>query len=911
MPSSSALAVHTGTRPCTGLLSSTAAVFFRNPQRSKSQTEANFFAGARASSAKQLEDNFGFSKQNGPLDRAHASSPALLQYDSDSPSRKTGPLQPRQRVFAQPASVKQQVSRHFEMQEATASQSSRFRASATTATSTKGFSKSAAFGGAGARGPDAQSGSPTRSGCRPSTTARRENSQGAWVANRLTAEASSAASGSRVVAEQTLGDTVGGGIGESMEAMIEAFQKGYQEITSQFDDAYSSIRLEHLQENTKGTREAKARKAEQRRLEEKLRRARAKEAEMKDPKKKVALKLEIQRTANKTDSEKSTVDIPLKSISVTGSNGPEMVPMVDVLKLQEKCTGMYQGVSVAGLLERAKFGEQLDKVKSSTIDTDTVGSENFADTTDVQAKGTGFLSLEDRQEQAQQKKEAQAAAKVLRCFSKMRSEIAEDGPHIKSLRMKMLAAAKTAQAQSGEDTPQQTRIVSDEWGNILDAVHQKLHEKDNKARFLQLKRRRKTPPKRIFRSGKVHDNFDKVRTVVWLLVLFFKVRKRNRSMEIVKAFTEQLGEWARIRNAVTKFHTKIRLLQGKCKEFLYNKRRRCALMEEKFQRIEDTKWPRYFTAYSKRIMQQRKDDLEPKKIYKTKHGSGDQEANNRAAFYEEMSRTVKIDWENFKIPSVLRKVLISRLYMLMLRKRARMQGDFMTAALKNLRSQKETTSFLTGNYGVSEEEATAVAFHAGMYVVDTGSTPFATSTWWMLSDEMAYELMAFAAYSLIESSVASGTKVVWAEHPCCKDNPGNVYHRTSWAVQPDFSDFTPSDFARAKTTDGGFGNDTAVVQIIVARLDLPRLERALAPKKKDLGTSKRGIVQGSPRLQAAKKNQTLQKDAIGKHVKSSPDFDEVMNMLTPRLRDICDFQAEEYRSDEPARRKFIEGEGIR
>lgn len=140
------------------------------------------------------------------------------------------------------------------------------------------------------------------------------------------------------------------------EAQAESFRKGAADLNLMLEALAKAARLEHLsEENSKELRLKAEREEERLRKEAEERRARMRERQARDPKKKVALKLETQRRFGRAES----AGIPMRKLEIIGAHGPEHMMLVDVTCIQRNCEGLDLGASVTSILEnRSRRGKK-------------------------------------------------------------------------------------------------------------------------------------------------------------------------------------------------------------------------------------------------------------------------------------------------------------------------------------------------------------------------------------------------------------------------------------------------------------------------------------------------------------------------------------------------------------------------
>jgi len=224
-----------------------------------------------------------------------------------------------------------------------------------------------------------------------------------------------------------------------------------------------------------------------------------------------------------------------------------------------------------------------------------------------------------------------------------------------------------------------------------------------------------------------------------------------------------MGEWSRVRVAIKKFNTAVRLLQSKCREFVAFKRRRMEIMEKIWQTAEDRLLSGFFKKHAKNVMKAFKDDIE-KEI---ETASAREQVNLRKQLNE---MNYSFDWRNYRIPPLERKHAVSRYYMTTLRKRV--QNEVLTSMrLKALMgTQREIMHYLTEFQPSARTDFKPYLRSVLEGLDEIGQEESAnvySSDWWVLGEDVAIDLIAVTARELIQVDPFQG-------HPANKDLPGNA-----------------------------------------------------------------------------------------------------------------------------------------
>lgn len=157
-----------------------------------------------------------------------------------------------------------------------------------------------------------------------------------------------------------------------LDEQNELFQKTAADASRMLEGIARSVRLEHLSEGNQESK-LKAEREEERRqqaLEE--RRARQRERQARDPRRKVALKVENRRRFGRTDSSGGLCgsSVPMCEVTVCGEGGHETVGMVDVAGLRSRCQRLNntgsKSASTVDLLLQDQRQRELQKPNRKT-----------------------------------------------------------------------------------------------------------------------------------------------------------------------------------------------------------------------------------------------------------------------------------------------------------------------------------------------------------------------------------------------------------------------------------------------------------------------------------------------------------------------------------------------------------------
>jgi len=210
----------------------------------------------------------------------------------------------------------------------------------------------------------------------------------------------------------------------------EVFLADIAAVEKQFGELERSLRLEHMTEGGQNDRRNAEREAERRRREEAMRRARKKEQEARDPKKKVALRLESKREFEREKVEKDP-SIPMTKVDFGGGfKVHEEVNLVDVRMLRKKCCFMEEGINVRNMVETLARRERQDRSMRHSIsraaNSSTCSSKGFLSRSSQSSPGD---SWEAKNRAAAERRSAAHTENLLQKIGRMRNNLSYELPY--------------------------------------------------------------------------------------------------------------------------------------------------------------------------------------------------------------------------------------------------------------------------------------------------------------------------------------------------------------------------------------------------------------------------------------------------------------------------------------------------
>jgi len=323
-----------------------------------------------------------------------------------------------------------------------------------------------------------------------------------------------------------------------------------------------------------------------------------------------------------------------------------------------------------------------------------------------------------------------------------------------------------------------------------------------------------------------------VRALVWWLALMQRVKRRNRAMQVVKLTLSQCGEWARLRFAMHWLVRAVRSLQHRARAFLRLKHQRMEIMQAQWQRFEDVNLESYCINFANDVLRDKYEDSSRRYLVS---GAQDARSKNKAMHQKLKEGIVQLDWKKFRIPVSKRRAILSRYYMVTLKKHLRIQTSIVTMMRRVVQSQREMVGYLQ-QFGAELKSGLSLTSD------DKAVQDVAPPPWWHLSEEVIVQFIALCAKDLKDGGVEP-----FQDHPAFISITGNVMYRSSMHE----------------------------ANMLLALVGSGRATHG--PERK-------------PTQKVAKKAVWARK--LGQRA----DIEDVFGLFTPRLREITEKQSSEYRA---------------
>jgi len=674
-----------------------------------------------------------------------------------------------------------------------------------------------------------------------------------------------------------------------------------------------SILFSHLEKNSSSSQEKQDARAEEarRRKEAELRRARKKEQMARDPKRKVALRIQNQRSfaslteADPTIPKAKKDEIPMQKYEAHSLQGAEKIPIVDVLKIQNQCESLNQ-----------PFVEHMLEVRERSERLASYGGSHLASTTSA-VSTTSLLSHEERVLLARHHRQEQHTDKMLDKMSMMRSQWQYQLPYqlyfeseevrdrgeavlldVSAARNSIVSSSKQQDNKALAKALSQRigkrlevnggrrgcilgalSMLSTLGGRIEDLPTPRTMEKQQQQEAQRAKKKLEAQKELdLALRARVRRRWAIVKAHVKWLALLFSQQKRHRSSDVLYSVLKQMGEWARIKTAMQNIFESVKTIQRGYREFLKSKVKRCGASEKDWNRLEDYYLSQFFKGAAKQVVQAAKEEIgvanktkaQSKMLTKAKQ-ERQETLNMLEAFVAQGD--VAIDWRAYKIPAVVRKTIIHRWYITNLRKWIRAQAHLVASFKESMHNEKELMKFLN-TFGVDDKQKRLGTDFGGRGKTAAHSDDKAkTIPWYQMPEELIFKAIALSAQAMEHDEL-------FRDHPANRElqterTEGLVYN----------SQVDPNTFA------------AAVLKATEKPCDLARFGNISQDNQAARGEDDaEGIV---PAMAAGPGDTNRKRVSIAKTLPNSGvreiDIDQVFKSFTPRLREITEEQTVEYR----------------
>lgn len=684
----------------------------------------------------------------------------------------------------------------------------------------------------------------------------------------------------------------------------EAFVHDVSQINHSIEDLSRSIRFEHLEKNSAQEKQDAAREEARRRKEAELRRARKKEQMARDPKRKVALRIENRRReedldarkdSKKTGSAKKTKqDIPLQKFEVRGPNGSSKVSIVDVQKIKHKCEFMDMPINVAEMLEIREKAERRSKLMNSTMSTNISSSlfQSVQSSLTTPCYSMSELSVDERLDRASVLRAESYAQTMLHKVSSMRNQWRYTVPYDLDVTDRHTPrGSSTLIVSKQHSTHKKDSKLAEELDKAVDSEDKRKVRRSSISSLTVLKQlaapesftsaKRASMQKMVRKKSQMEAeelahyealkararrHWNVVRALVKVCILLFTTQKKNESAEMMKMLLKNCGEFLRISAAVRIFINAVKVLQRHMKAFLVLKRKRCMQIEKEWMRFEEHHLSVWFRFQAQAIVREQKAqaaEAQGASAARKQRSKGKLMLQLMEAGIKEGDDMVAVT--GCMIPAKERRAVIQRFHNSKLRKHVRQSALVDISVKETLQAQRDLCSFLRT---MGSDARPEVPHHL----------PKIDGHWHVLDEDTALGLIARCAQALAH---VSG----FQDHPANLAIPENL--TTSYQEYVVGSD--PNAFAARimRAIDripfrGRFGRPPQM-----------RTEDIIDEEQRLVGTnpSKRDSVVATGVVQ---EGQVARSRGGSKDASGGSDVEQVFNSFTPRLREIKEVQVKEY-----------------
>jgi len=700
-------------------------------------------------------------------------------------------------------------------------------------------------------------------------------------------------------------------------AMVDkqGFADDVKHITGEIEELSRSIRLEHLEKNSPEERHSAAKEEGRRRKEAELRRARKKEQMARDPKRKVALRLENRRRSDDLDAmsaspkkgkpgQRSKEEIPMMKIEAHGHGGgvSEKVTIVDVLKIKQQCCYLDNPCTVADMLNEREREERWEREMSRGVSQSASTSRLFQSSNASHFFANSSISdltCDERQERAAFMREEVQAKNLIAKMETMRSEWSYSPPCNLTVvttasGKKTLSVGNTAKRattkqeaadvaavfdsvnQKGDEGRRKTGRRRSTAGGVLDSLTAKedslemVKRRTNKGTATNRRRTSQMEEAEIIAfqalRKRVSLKWNLIRAVVKWLILSFNLKKKTRCAELVKGLVKQLGEWYRMRSAVRFFMNSVKMVQKYTRGFLKVKNKRCKVMDKEWEKLEDHHLAVFARHQTQVIVK------EQKEMMAEAQGAWQQrKAKSKAAFFQIMQAEggdISVDTSGQKIPRKERRAVIERYYNYAVRRHVRNSKQLILTVMDTLKARKDLHQFLKSLGAGADDTSTSL-------LGDVATTQTVDFPYHHLPEDMALNLMARCAQALAHLDQ-------FRDHPA---NQAIPEHRRT--IMKDYVLGSDAQGFARRIIDM---MDRPCFKGRLGRNPSERADMILAEDEVMVGTkAQTGKAAGERR----KSQLSVQ---IGEPEPPPPvDVEQVFSSFSPRLKDIVEEQIQEYK----------------
>lgn len=667
------------------------------------------------------------------------------------------------------------------------------------------------------------------------------------------------------------------------------FVLGVNALNHQIEELSKSLRLDHMEKRGHDKRDA-VREEAKRQKDAELRRLRKKEQMARDPKRKVALKIESQRHCGDDDDKEKQDQIPMYTYEVHSLSGSSKVDMVDVLAIKNKCEALDQSATVKSMLEVREREERLQRAVACgapqlTPQADKHLNMKVRKLTDSISTAS-LPSYEDRCERAAQIRRGHEVESAVLKMGNFRSSWKYPMPFsldstskpVKELEM-MAQDPKFAQEVAKElsqkleaQKARSRRLCVIKAVSMLTAIGVQSEDlptprtllamnadEGRKARLVQEVLGKQTQES----SARARRRWAVVRACSKWLLLLFTARRRARAAIVVKAVCNQLGEWARIKRIMRRTRASVEALQKKARHYFEQKKQRCMELSKEWDRIEEVYLNGYFQKYAEHLIREQQELAEAE----AKAGRVVRDAKRHTIVFKMIEAGVHdgdiaIDWRKYKIPNREKHAILRLRYTRQLKKHIRDREGVVNVVQTVASNEREIIDFLK-SFGAVSAVPDISEFSRAAYPEATAES----ACFWQMSEDIFIRIIAVCVQSM-------GNIEPFQDHPANRDVPGHFPRHATYRPDCDAIEFANSILKQAERPgpNGHFG--------------LKTLLRSSKAQHSQHHSASKGHI-----LRPLDCQKSLHPVWDGE--RQPQDVEEVFRSFTPRLKSMCEDVHEE------------------
>jgi hypothetical protein len=486
---------------------------------------------------------------------------------------------------------------------------------------------------------------------------------------------------------------------------------------------------------------------ERRRLQREQREKMKRNMKARDPKHKVAQKVESRRNY---EAGTDGTSVPMVTVSVQGVRGPERIPLVDVHSIRSRCKRLSSTCSVESLLKDQQVRDEEERQEAQMLK--EVKEDVPQGSLHLQ------LSFKERCLKARTQKRALHVGAMIHKIESMRSMCPE------GVLERYTAKSSNSGFNQGQDGLESMR-------SSVQLTRQERIWNCDSTKSLKGLIEEEPARKSLLHSAtslcKTREKARRCWAIVRAFVIFFVqclllVKRRNAAL-MVQSVMRQLGEWSRVKLTMKLVIKDVRKIQGYCRGFLELKHHRCELIQKDWQRFEDVHLSKFYKMYQELIVAEAHQKAQDQRSRRP----------SRAGDIFDTSRSVKapaINWKQFRIPPVYRKQVVGRFYMARLRRHVRAKANVVELFRSALERQRDMVKFLS-SFGADTSNIGIGSTDEGI-VRNAAAAPSSSRFLWRPTEEEVLNMIALAVQDLQCACV-----LPFRDHASRKDIKGNVMFR--------------------------------------------------------------------------------------------------------------------------------------